>query len=136
MDFLDEFDESTLRIGASNTIVNNNGVLCGYNTDWVGVYKYFQNSDKKHINIIGFGGFGKAVAYALGKLDISFSLLLRDDVKNIDDVKDEYFINATPEEITSQNNYIIDARPFTINGQIIFELQAKEQFKLYTGIEL
>lgn len=136
MEHLDEFDDSTLKIGASNTIINKDGVLYGYNTDWVGVYKYFQNIDKKHINIIGFGGFGKAAAYALGKLNISFSILLRNDVENIDDVKDEYFINATPEEITSQNNFIIDARPFTIIGKMIFELQAKEQFKLYTGIEL
>jgi protein-disulfide isomerase-like protein with CxxC motif len=67
---------------------------------------------------------------------MTFSLLLRDDVKNIDDVSGQYFINATPQEFISDKNKIIDARPFTDDGKSIAELQAKEQFKIYTGIQL
>jgi shikimate 5-dehydrogenase len=136
MEYLDEYDTSTNDIGASNTVVIKDGVLYGYNTDWVGVYRFFLNSGIEHINIIGYGGFGKAVAYALNKLNITFSLLLRQDVKNIDDVSGQYFINATPSEFVSDKNKIIDARPFTDDGRIIADLQAREQFNLYTGIKL
>ena len=34
--FLDQLDESARRCGAVNTIINNDGVLTGYNTDGVG----------------------------------------------------------------------------------------------------
>lgn len=135
-DFLDEFDEPVTRIGACNTVINKNGTLYGYNTDWVGVYNYFNGKGLKHVNIIGFGGFGKAISYAFSKLDISFSIVTRKDVGGIDDVENQYFINATPAEIKSDKNIIIDARPFTDEGKVIANLQAKEQFRLYTGINL
>ncbi len=136
MEYLDEYDTPTIEIGSANTVVIKNNKLYGYNTDWIGVYKFFLNSGIKHVNIIGYGGFGRAVAYALTKLNVTFSLLLRDDVKNIDNVSGEYFINATPQEFVSDKNKIIDARPFTEDGKVIAELQAKEQFKIYTGIQL
>src|SRR5438105_1306552 len=37
MQYLDEIDKVAQKIGAVNTIVNNNGALTGYNTDWLGV---------------------------------------------------------------------------------------------------
>lgn len=136
MDYLDEFDESVIAIGACNTVINLDGKLYGYNTDWIGVYKYFENKGLEHINIIGFGGFGKAISYAFTKLGISYSILLRTDIEKINDVSGEYFINATPADIKSNKNTIIDGRPFTEEGKMIANLQAKEQFKLYTGIKL
>ena len=32
--FLDNIDESAKKIGAVNTVINNNGILTGYNTDF------------------------------------------------------------------------------------------------------
>lgn len=136
MDFLDEFDESVINIQACNTVLNIDGKLHGYNTDWIGVYNYFKEKNLNHVNIIGFGGFGKAISYAFSKLDISFSIVTREYIDSIDDVENQYFINATPIEIKSDKNTIIDARPFTDEGKIIANLQAKEQFRLYTGINL
>lgn len=136
MDYLDEYDESVIRIGACNTVVNVDGILHGYNTDWVGVYNYFNGKGLDHVNIIGFGGFGKAISYAFSKLGISFSIVTRENLGDIDDVSNQYFINATPANIKSEKNKIIDARPFTEEGKIIANLQAKEQFRLYTGINL
>ena len=37
--FLDEVEESAQRVGAVNTIVNNKGILTGYNTDVIGFKK-------------------------------------------------------------------------------------------------
>lgn len=133
---LNIIDDSVKKTGSCNTVINKGGVLHGYNTDWIGVYNYFVNKNIKHINIIGFGAFGKSIAYAFNRLERSFSIISKKDINNIDDVSDQYFINATPIEILSSKNIIIDARPFCNEGKNISLLQAKEQFKLYTGITL
>lgn len=128
---LDIIDSPAYKIQAVNTVINFNDKLYGYNTDWVGVYNYFLDKNLKHVNIIGNGGFGKAIAYAFAKLNITFSVILRQDIPNIDDASNEYFINATPTEIISEKNTIIDARPFTEEGKKISLLQAEEQYKIY-----
>ncbi len=69
MKFLDEIDRVALKIGAVNTIVNENGYLKGYNTDWIGVLKAFTKNEveikDKKVVIIGAGGASKAVVYAI-----------------------------------------------------------------------
>ncbi|WP_038057130.1 shikimate dehydrogenase [Thermodesulfobacterium hydrogeniphilum] len=69
MKFLDEIDRVALEIGAVNTIVNENGYLKGYNTDWIGVLKAFTKNEveikDKKVVIIGAGGASKAVVYAI-----------------------------------------------------------------------
>lgn len=68
--YLDELDESAEIIGAVNTVVNNDGILKGYNTDWTGAIKCLEEvtelKDKKVI-VLGAGGAGRAVIYALKK---------------------------------------------------------------------
>jgi shikimate dehydrogenase len=70
MQYLDELDESAKMIGAVNTIVNDNGILKGYNTDWTGAIKSLEETGDIHgkrIAIIGAGGAGRAIIYALKK---------------------------------------------------------------------
>jgi shikimate dehydrogenase len=131
LEYVDEIDPVAQIIGAANTVVNNNGHFKAYNTDWIGVSNFFKDKDLKHINIIGTGGFAKAIMYAFTQLDINFSILNRKNIPNIDKVTGEYFINATPAEIKSKINTIFDARGFTEIGKEIFKLQAEEQYKLY-----
>ena len=38
----DSVDEHSRIIGAINTIINNNGVLIGHNTDWMGIVSAFE----------------------------------------------------------------------------------------------
>jgi shikimate dehydrogenase len=94
-DYLDEYDESVIKIGAANTVLNIDGVLHGYNTDWIGVYKFFEKRNLEHINIIGTGGFSMAIIYALTKLGISFSICDRKNIPKIDEIENQFFINAT-----------------------------------------
>jgi len=68
--FLDKVEESARRIGAINTIVNNKGILIGYNTDVIGFKKSLQEDGKFTIKgekavILGAGGAARAVVYAL-----------------------------------------------------------------------
>jgi len=68
--FLDEVEESARRIGAVNTIVNNEGVLNGYNTDVVGFKRSLQEVGeftvkRKKAAILGGGGAARAVIYSI-----------------------------------------------------------------------
>ena len=61
--YLDHIDESAKKIGAVNTVVNKNGILYGYNTDYSGMKALVNKiglpiKDKK-ILIIGTGGTSK-----------------------------------------------------------------------------
>ncbi len=71
MPYLDAVDENSLRIGAVNTILNdNNGRLKGYNTDWVGLIRDLEESLEvrgKTFAILGAGGASRAALFGLLK---------------------------------------------------------------------
>ena len=77
IEFLDEISDSAREIGAVNTIVNRNGKLCGFNTDFLGFKELIlkegiEFKDKK-VLILGSGGTSKtakAVAMSLGAKEI------------------------------------------------------------------
>lgn len=77
--YLDHIDESARKIGAVNTIVNKNGVLYGYNTDYSGMKALVNKiglsiKDKKAL-IIGTGGTSKtatAVVSDMGAKEIIY----------------------------------------------------------------
>jgi len=69
--FLDELDSLAERIGAVNTIVNNDGVLKGYNTDASGflhalLEKNIEPEGKNAI-ILGAGGASRAISFILAE---------------------------------------------------------------------
>lgn len=68
MPHLDAIDETAARIGAVNTIVNDEGHLTGYNTDWVGAVRALEElvelAGKRSI-VIGAGGAARAIVYGL-----------------------------------------------------------------------
>jgi len=69
--FLDEIDGIANKIGAINTIKNEDGVLIGKNTDAEGGRKAILDAGYeikgKNILILGAGGVAKAICYALAK---------------------------------------------------------------------
>lgn len=76
IEYLDEVDEVARKIGAVNTVINHNGRLIGYNTDWVGFLEALKNgiSDtespddfllNKRVLVVGAGGAARAVSYGL-----------------------------------------------------------------------
>lgn len=131
LNLVDVIDPAAKEIGAANTILHEDGFLKAFNTDWMGVYNFFKDANLKHVNIIGTGGFAKAIVYAFDKLGMTFSIVTRSEISSIDEVSDQYFINATPIEIKSENNTIFDGRPFVGVGRVIAEFQAEEQYTIY-----
>ena len=69
-----ESDKKVEKIGACNTVVNENGLWLGYNTDCTGFSKALleftglKNLKKTKVAIIGAGGASKAIAYAIKEL--------------------------------------------------------------------
>lgn len=82
---LHKLDPNAEKIGAVNTILNNEGKLTGYNTDGLGALEALkangQNPAGKNILVLGAGGAARAVAFALCK-----------------DAKDMTVLNRTPEK--------------------------------------
>ena len=73
--YLDEVNEHARKIGAVNTIVNRNGKLTGYNTDFYGFRYMLLNNGievkNKKALVLGKGGASKAVIAVLEELGAS-----------------------------------------------------------------
>jgi len=69
IDLIEELDESAKNMNAVNWVVNKNGKLKGYNTDWLGFTEslnfYGQKISNKNCLILGAGGSAKAICMAL-----------------------------------------------------------------------
>jgi len=94
--FLDKLSKNAAEIGAVNTIkFTKKGKLKGYNTDYYGFQKslepLLQPHHKKAL-ILGTGGASKGVAFALDKLDITYTFVSREAKENCIDYS---LINAT-----------------------------------------
>jgi len=79
--FLDEIDPLAERIGAVNTIVNDDGTLTGYNTDATGFLQALldrgMDPQKKRVLVLGAGGASRAVSLALAELGARLVILNR-----------------------------------------------------------
>lgn len=70
MAFLDRLTPEAELIGAVNTIVNDNGILTGHNTDGAGFVKALEETGEKdlksrYVLILGAGGAARAVAVSM-----------------------------------------------------------------------
>ena len=79
--FLDELDPMAEKIGAVNTIVNENGVLKGYNTDATGFLQALVEKgiepEGKNVLILGAGGASRAISLILAGRDARLTILNR-----------------------------------------------------------
>jgi shikimate dehydrogenase len=65
---IDELDPRAARIGAVNTVVNRDGRLLGYNTDWLGAVTALQakvSLKGQHLLILGAGGASRAITFGI-----------------------------------------------------------------------
>ena len=79
--FLDELDPLVQKIGAVNTVVNDEGVLTGYNTDATGFLQALLERGieprEKNIVILGVGGASRAISFILAKRGSNLVILNR-----------------------------------------------------------
>ncbi|MFA5779494.1 MAG: shikimate dehydrogenase [Elusimicrobiota bacterium] len=114
--YLDEISEEAKKIGAVNTIVNKNGKLSGFNTDYYGFLKSISEKIRprnKNVLMLGCGGVARAIALSL--IDSKINRLT---VADIDTEKAKYFLEGSfpqikvvkisqiPDEIKSADIFI------------------------------
>ncbi|PIQ80958.1 MAG: shikimate dehydrogenase [Candidatus Pacebacteria bacterium CG_4_10_14_3_um_filter_34_15] len=141
MKHLDEVDEVAEKIGAVNTIVNENGVLNGYNTDWLGVVIALEkvtSLKNKRVALIGAGGAARAVAYGVTQRGAKLTIYNRtiekakelinefggeayslDDIEGIKNM--DIIFNATSVGLASNKNETPLPKELMTNKHIIFD---------------
>ena len=104
--YLDEIDEVASEIGAVNTIVNRDGKLYGYNTDFYGMERLFEHAEVdpygKKVAVLGSGGTSKTAMAVLRSLGASEIISVsRSGEVSYDDLYEshgdvEIIVNTTP----------------------------------------
>jgi shikimate dehydrogenase len=112
MQFLDNIDPLAEKIGAVNTIVNDNGVLTGYNTDGLGFLQALHDKDVgpegKTVLVLGAGGAAKAISVVLAeetanliilnrKLELDWAQALANRIAQ------NYDVNVSADELNREN---------------------------------
>ena len=137
LDYVDEYDDGVEEIGAVNTVINNNGILKAYNTDYFAAKTILNESLGLDLYILGNGGYSKAVQQAAKSLGYKPTIITREnwiDIKSISHNSVVY--NCTPvENIEVKSKQFIDCIVTTETGKKLATLQASKQFELYTGLE-
>jgi shikimate dehydrogenase len=143
LQYLDNIDDEAREIGAVNTIVNDNGVLTGYNTDGTGARQALEAvtalSGKKAI-LVGSGGAALAIATALQKKGTKLVILNRtvekarhlakltnaDDFGGLDKLTAvssiDILINATSVGMWPGRNESVIPREQLHDGLIVFDI--------------
>jgi len=135
--YLDSGSDEVIPIGAINTVVNINGYLKGFNTDYLAAKTILSTHDlNKHLYILGSGGYSAAVEYAAKTLNLNYDIIFRSNWNDIKDIKDSIIYNCTPvDDIkVDKSNKFIDCLISTDSGKKLSQIQAAHQFKLYTGL--
>jgi len=94
--FLDRLDPLAKKIGAVNTVVNDNGSLVGYNTDVIAVeksLKQLQIKNDKSIIIFGAGGVSRAILVALKNLKLKNIILTNRTKRKGERLAKEFNVN-------------------------------------------
>jgi len=124
---LDFIDDGAKAIGAVNTIVNKDGKLYGYNTDYYGLMKLIKDSglnfEGKKVLVLGTGGTSKTSCAVLDSLKVSERFLVSRSGKDgaityeeaIEKHSDaDYIVNTTPSGMFPNiDSAAVDIKSFT-----------------------
>jgi shikimate dehydrogenase len=139
MQYLDYIDGVAQKIGAVNTVVNDNGKLKGYNTDWLGTIdpiKKITFLKNKKVALIGAGGAAKAMVYGFIKEKANLKIFNRTvnkakklakqfkcdygSLEQIEEVKDfDIIVNSTSIGLDSKGSPV--NKKYLNKDQIIFD---------------
>ncbi len=131
LNYLDELDNDCHKTGAANTIVNNNGVLKGYNTD---IFGFIEPLKKRNISmndyvilLIGAGGVARAVIAACSKEHVRNIIVANNDpkrAKQISKLSQSVGMNVKTIHISEINEHeydydlIVNATPLGLNNEL------------------
>ena len=135
LEYVDQYDKTVELVGAANTVKNEDGKFCAYNTDVLGFIKPLRQRGIDfsgfEVTILGAGGAARAVAVALAgergianinivnrntdrskelanllkKLGLKASIVSSDNIQNIAS-KSNLIINTTPRGMKDEQSLI------------------------------
>jgi shikimate dehydrogenase len=111
---LDDIDPAAKNIGAINTIVNTDGVLKGYNTDFLGVKKCLSEAriDKNaKVILLGSGGMARAIVYALHELNFANTTVVGRNQSAREELAGKYHFHNAAEVGETAADLLINATP-------------------------
>ncbi|MGE0056363.1 MAG: shikimate dehydrogenase [Dehalococcoidia bacterium] len=127
--YLDEVRDEAAVLGAVNTVVFREGKRLGYNTDWWGFAENLRlglpGVRLETVTLLGAGGAGSAVAYALGHARVSQLLIYDPDQDRTVDLIDRllrHFPETTLQPVSrlpgalSVSNGLVNASPIGMEG--------------------
>ncbi|MBO4338404.1 MAG: hypothetical protein J5877_00590 [Clostridia bacterium] len=120
MRFLDSISPLAEKIGSVNTIVNKNGALYGYNTDYYGFEKTLEkvsfNPENKKCLVLGSGGASLSVKQALADRGANVVIISRSGEDNYGNLSKHFdaslIVNTTPVGKYPEN----DKMPLSLDG--------------------
>ena len=145
MAFLDQIDPVAAEIGAVNTVVNDDGVLTGYNVDWLGAMLAIEEKGVsirgKRAFVVGAGGAARAVAFGLKKRGASVTIFNRTPERartlaselevdfggDLGALSAEYdiLVHTTAAGYTSQPGVCIIPEEILIAGKVVMDVVAE-----------
>ena len=88
LEWIDVRTKETKHIGAANTILNVDGNLVAYNTDWLAAREILSRHPTSRIHILGDGGYSRAIQYAAKSLNKTVRIVSRKDWNLIPTLRD------------------------------------------------
>lgn len=147
INYLDEMDFISKKIGAVNTVEYKNGKLKGYNTDYIGIIETLKklklNLTGKNCYILGSGGSAKSVIEALKNYSCNIKIVSREKNKIFDFEKKIEILNYEDLKKIEKEYFLINTTPIELNQSIkikfenIFDLKYnlnKENKKYENGL--
>ena len=129
--FLDEADENCTTIGATNTVVNNDGSLKGYNTDMDGFLDPIKkrNIDCKDSDVllVGAGGAARAIVVGFAKEKVRRITITNRTKERADElikfanslgVQSDYSDLSSAGEIAGKYKFIVNATSMGLKGNM------------------
>jgi shikimate dehydrogenase len=116
---IDELDESARVINAVNTIVNTDGYLKGYNTDYIAIttlLQKYQVPNDLTFALKGSGGMAKAVACALKNLGFNQGYIIARDEPSGRELAEAYQYEYRPSMAGLSPALLINATPVGMAG--------------------
>ena len=141
MDHLDRVDPDAAAVGAVNTVVNDGGVLTGYNTDVAGIGAALSRAgftaDGRRVLIMGYGGAARACAHYMRTHSCDVTVTGRNRAKgeefasefdarfrspeSVSVMMHDLVVNCTPVGMYSDGPYPVNISAIQ-KGQAVFDM--------------
>lgn len=109
--YLDRVDHTAKKIGAVNTVINHQGILSGFNSDWIGAINALEEAtalSNKNVALVGAGGAARAIAYGLKQRKSNVTVYNRSESRGLNLAKTfGQNFGGKPESIRRDNSFDI-----------------------------